>query len=117
MNLLTPLLSIIILVSVNIILSRKGKKIYWLYELSHFLGGFLLAVLFLNFLDKNFVLLAVLAAGIIWEIYELVINKNKKIKKYLENKFRYYITPPTPSDTILDLILVFLGAVFYLYLF
>ena len=117
MNVIIPLFSIIILVSINMVLSHKGKKLYWLNELSHFLGGFLLAALFLNFLDGKLVLLAVLIIGIIWEIYELIVTKNKKNKKYLENKFKYYITPSTFSDTILDLLLAFLGAVFYLYLF
>lgn len=76
-----------------------------------------MAILFSNFLDKNLVLVAVLTAGIIWEVYELVINKNKKVKKYLENKFRYYIAPETFSESILDLLLDVAGAVFYLYLF
>jgi len=114
---LIPFFLIIILVSINIILSHKGKKLYWLYETSHFVGGFLLAALFLNFLDKKLILLAVLTIGILWEIYELIITKNKKIKKFLENKFKYYITPFTFSDTVSDLLLGFLGAAFYLYLF
>ena len=117
MNILIPLFSIIILVFVNAILSYQGKKLYWLYEASHFVGGFLLAALFLNFLDKKLVLLAVLTVGILWEIYELVINKNKNIKKYLKNKFKYYIIPSTFPDTIADLLLDIFGAAFYLYLF
>lgn len=117
MSTIIPLFSIIILVSINIVLSYKGKKLYWPYEVSHFVGGFLLAVLFLNFLDEKLVLLAVLTVGIIWEIYEFTVNRNKRLKKYLENKFRYYITQPTFLDTVIDILLNVLGAVFYLYLF
>ncbi|MEK7076214.1 MAG: hypothetical protein AAB941_00925 [Patescibacteria group bacterium] len=117
MNLLTPLLSIIILVSINIILSHRGKKLYWLYEASHFVGGFILAALFLNFLDKKPVLLTVLMFSILWEIYELIINRNEKAKKFLEKNFKYHITPSSFSDTALDLLLGVLGAMFYLYLF
>ena len=117
MNILIPLLAIVILVSLNITISHKGKKLYWLYEVSHFIGGFLLAALFLNFLDKKSVLLTVLMFSILWEIYELIINRNEKTKKFLEKKFKYYITPSTFSDTALDLLLGVLGAMFYLYLF
>lgn len=76
-----------------------------------------MAALFLNFFDKKSVLLVVLMTSILWEIYELVVTKIKKIKKYLENNFKYHITPITLFDTILDLLLGFLGAAFYLYLF
>ncbi len=76
-----------------------------------------MAALFLNFLDKKTVLLAILTISVLWEIYEFIISKNKKIKKYLENNFKYYVVLPTFPDTILDLLLGFLGAVFYLYLF
>lgn len=114
---LIPSLLIIILVSINVAFSYKGKKLYWLYELSHFIGGFLLAALFFNFFDKKLVLSVVLIISILWETHELIVTKNKKIKKYLENKFRYYITPPTWPDTLLDLLLDVLGAAFYLYLF
>ena len=76
-----------------------------------------MAALFLNFLDRKMVLLIVLTVGVIWEIYELIITKNKKIKKYLENKFRYYTIPSTFPDTLLDLFLDILGAAVYLYLF
>ena len=117
MNILIPLFSIIILVFVNILLSYKENKLYWFYEASHFAGGFILAALFINFWDRKSVLLAILMMGILWEVYELVINKNKKIKKYLEDRYKYYITPSTPLDTILDVLLAFLGAAFYLYLF
>lgn len=114
---LTPLLLLITLVSINIVFSYKGKKLYWLYESSHFIGGFLLAVLFFNFLDQKYVLLAVLMVGLLWEIYELIINKNKNIKKFIENNFKYYTTPSTWPDTLLDLFLDVFGAVVYLYLF
>ncbi len=117
MNILIPLFSIVILVSINIALSYKEKKLYWVYEISHFVGGFILAILFLNFLDKKLVLLAILMLSILWEIYEFTINKNKNIKKYLESKFKYFIVPSTFSDTMLDLFLGVLGAVVYLYLF
>lgn len=117
MSILIPLFSIIILVLINIALSHKGKKLYWVYEVSHFVGGFLLAVLFLNFLDIKFVLLAVLVIGLVWETYELIINRNKRIKKLLENKFRYHIIPPTFPDSVLGVLLNVLGAAFYLYLF
>lgn len=117
MNILIPLFSIIILVSINIILSYRENKLYWLYEASHFMCGFLLAVLLLNFLDKNFVLLAILMVSFVWEIYELIINRNQKIKRLFEDKFRYHITPSTFSDAILDILLNVLGAMFYLYLF
>ena len=90
---LIPFFSIIILVFVNILLSYKGNKLYWFYEASHFAGGFILAALFINFWDRKSVLLAILMMGILWEVYELVINKNKKIKKYLEDRYKYYITP------------------------
>lgn len=117
MKILISLVLAVVLVLINIIFSRQGKRIYWLYESSHLVGGFILAALFLNFLDEKLVLLAVLTIGVVWEIYEIIINKNKKVKKYLENKFKYYITPSTFPDTVLDLLLGFLGAAFYLYLF
>ena len=117
MNIIIPIFSIIVLVLINIILSYNEKKLYWLYELSHFVGGFILAVLFFNFLDKKSVLFAVLIVGCFWEIYEQIINRNKTIKKFFENKFRYYIIPSTLLDTLLDLSLAVVGAMFYLYLF
>lgn len=117
MSIIVPIISIIVLVVVNVLLSYQGDRFYWIYEISHFMGGLVLAILFLNFLDVGWVLSAVLASGVLWEIYELVVTKNKKIKKYLENKLKYYITPPTLPDTLLDLLLVLGGAVFYLYLF
>ena len=117
MNILISLFSVIILISINIIFSYKENKFYWLYEASHFVGGFLLAALFLNFFDRKLILLFVLTTSILWEVYEFLINKNIKIKKYLENNFRYYVTPPIFSDTVLDILLSVLGAVFYLYLF
>ncbi|OGN01564.1 MAG: hypothetical protein A3I26_00545 [Candidatus Yanofskybacteria bacterium RIFCSPLOWO2_02_FULL_43_10] len=117
MNIIIQLILLVALISINLVFSYKGKRLYLLYETSHFLGGFLLAVLLFNYLDKNLVLLAILTISILWEIYEFIINKNKKIKKYLENKFRYFITPATFSDTFLDILLNILGALFYLYLF
>ena len=117
MNIIIQLILLVALISINLVFSYKGKRLYLLYETSHFLGGFLLAALFLNFLDKKLVLSAVLTVGILWEIYELVINKNKNIKKYLKNKFKYYIIPSTFPDTIADLLLDIFGAAFYLYLF
>ena len=117
MNITIPFISLIILVAINLVFSRKREKLYWLNEASHLVGGFLLSAMFLNFLDKKLVLSTVLVVGVLWEIYEFLINKNTKIKKYLENKFKYYITPSTFSDTILDLSLGFSGALSYLYLF
>src|SRR3989338_1556159 len=113
-----PFLAILVLLSVNILLSRKGKNLYWVYEASHLAGGFLLAALLMNFLDKDsYVLLAVFTIGLLWEIYELIINKNKNIKKFLEDNFEYYIAPSTSYDTLSDLFLDVLGAAVYLYLF
>jgi len=60
-------------------------------------------------------LLAVLVIGTLWEVHEVVVSKNKKIKSFLENKFKYYIIPPTFSDTGLDLFLDVLGASVYLF--
>lgn len=117
MNMLIPFFAILLLISMNIALSYKGKKLYCLYETSHFMGGFILAALFINFLDAKLVLLVVLAIGVVWEIYELIITKNKNIKKYLESKLKYYITPSTFPDTALDLLLDVLGGAFYLYFF
>ena len=117
MNTFVALFLVIVLILINVTLSRKGKKLYWFYEISHFLAGFVLAGLFVNFLGEKSVLLAVLTVGIFWEVHEVVVSKNKKIKSFLENKFKYYIIPPTFSDTGLDLFLDVFGAMVYLYLF
>ena len=115
MNTFVALFLVTILVLVNITLSRNGKKLYWFYEISHFLGGFLLAGLFINFFGGGMALLAVLVIGTLWEVHEVVVSKNKKIKSFLENKFKYHIIPPTFSDTGLDLFLDVLGASVYLF--
>ena len=117
MSILISFISLVTLVSINLALSHKGSRLYWLYEASHFIGGFLLAVLLSNFLDKKCVLLAVLAIGSLWELYELVVTRNIYLKEFFKAKLKIHIIPPTISDTALDILLNILGTAFYLYLF
>lgn len=117
MNIIIPLVSLVVLVFINLTISYKGNKLYWMYESSHFLAGFLLAALLSSFLDNKLVLLAVLTISLSWEIYELIVSRSKYLREFFEAKFKIYITPPTFLDTGLDLLLDVLGAVFYLYLF
>ncbi len=90
------------------------KKAYWFFEFCHLAAGFLLAVSISNFTKNNLAtLLGVLSIGILWEIWEIIIDHFKRIQKILL-KFGIKQGPITLDDTILDILLDTAGALIYL---
>lgn len=100
----------ILFISMLVSRNMKYDNSYWFFELFHFLGGFFLAMFFSNFLDLGvWVLYAVIAAGIFWEILEFIVFLSSRLKTLLrQNQL-------TLRDTFLDLFLdAFGGAIFVL---
>lgn len=95
----------------------KEKKVYWFFELSHFLGGFLIALFLSNFSDDALnILYGVFLVGLFWEVYELTIDRSKKIRTFL-SKFGIRQSLMTLPDTLLDLFLDMLGAFIFIKFF
>ncbi len=118
MSIFLPILVLVFLYILAISLSKYGNKFYWFFELAHFLGGFFITMFLSNFLLENrSIIVFVVLIGILWEAGELVVNKNRKIQQFLINKFNYYIDRETTPGIVFDLLLDFIGAVFFLYLF
>lgn len=113
------LLSILfILYLINVYLGRFKLRFYWFFELSHFIGGFLVAMLLSNFFSEVWlVILGTMTVGLLYEIWEIIIVKNSKISNFLERKFKYYVMGVTPADTLLDISLDFAGVILFVILF
>src|SRR3989338_3757965 len=117
MSTLISILFLIFLYILVISLSKYGNKFYWFFETAHFLGGFFVAIFFSNFFDSSlFIIFGVLMVGLLWEIWEFMVNKNADLRQFLMRRFNYYVDKVTWPDTILDLFLGFLGAIVYLYI-
>lgn len=118
MSIFLSILVLAFLYILAIFSSRYGDKSYWFFELEHFLGGFFVAMFLSNFLfNSRSIIVFVVLIGILWEMGELIVNKNRKLKQFLINKLNYYIDRETIADIMLDLCLDFLGAATFLYLF
>lgn len=68
------------------------------------------------FSSQSFILVGVFMVGLLWELWELIVNKSNKLQKFLIKYCNYYIDKITPSDTSLDLALDLLGGITYLFL-
>ena len=118
MSIFIPILALAFLYILVISLSKYGNKYGWFYEIAHFLGGFFVAMFLSKFLFENrSIIIFVILIGILWEVGELVVNKNRKIQQFLINKFNYYIDRETTSGIMLDIFLDFLGVTAFIYLF
>lgn len=112
------LLVLIILCLFVVSLSKYGNKLYWFFELAHFLGGFFMAMFLSNFFSSQlFILLGVFMVGLLWELWELIVNKSNKLQQFLIKHFSYYIDKITWPDTLLDLFLDILGALVFINIF
>lgn len=103
-----------ILYGINFYVGRKFSynKVHWVFEVSHFIGGFLLAGLFSNFISSSFRIVAgVLIVGILWELWELFVDRQPRLRK------KFNQGPITLPDTILDLVLDLTGAIIFILFF
>lgn len=105
------LISIIGLFSLFILNLTFGMKYgfgfghYWFFELEHFLGGFFMAMFLSNFANSIvsiFIGLAVIT--FLWELAEYLIARSRKSN-----------VNPGWKDTMLDVILNFVGAIIFMY--
>ena len=118
MSIFISVLALAFLYILAIYLSKYGAKFYWIFELEHFLAGFFIAMFLSNFLFNNINIIAlVVSIGILWEIWELIVNKNRNIQRFLIDKFNYYIDRESTANSMRDLLLDFFGVVTFLYLF
>jgi hypothetical protein len=93
------------------------KKVYWFFELAHFLGGFLTAFfLSIFFQDIRTILIGVFFIGFFWELEEFIVNKSEWIKSFMAKR-NIRQGPFTIPDTLLDLFLDVLGAFIFIKLF
>src|SRR3989344_1829857 len=118
MSIFISVLALAFLYILAIYSSKYGAKFYGIFELEHFLGGFFIAMFLSNFLSDNINIIAfVILIGILWEIWELIVNKNRNIQQFLIDKFNYYIDRESIANIMGDLLLDFFGVVTFLYLF
>lgn len=114
MTLLTVLILFLFFV-LSLCPSSFGKKYSWVFPLLHFFTGFLLAFLFNKYFgNKIAVLFLVFCVGLLWEIYEIAVDKIK----FLKNVFKKYLniadTSLSLKDTLADLVLDISGAILFL---
>ncbi len=115
-------LSILLLIILYLITSYIGnhfeyKKVYWFFEFTHFLGGFLTAFFLSNFFqDIKTILIGVFFVGFLWELKEFITDKSERIKVFLA-KHNIRQGPFTIPDTLLDLFLDVLGAFIFVKIF
>jgi len=109
---------IVALLLLNIKLSNRSKILYWFFELSHFLLGFLIAsLIYVTFSTNNItIILGVILLSVLWEFWEYVATKFYGLNNFIKKLFNYYIDKQTFKDTSLDLILDLSGAVFFIVL-
>lgn len=116
----TSLIILCAIFCLNIIISmysRFGYRHYWFFELLHFISGFFISMLLFNFSQSPLIIL--MGLGIItfiWESIELFMAKIPPVARYVKKKLRLRNITPERKDTILDIILNFLGAALFLYL-
>jgi len=96
-----------------------GFRHYWFFELEHFLGGFFMAMFFANFTDSNILIFAGIAImSFIWETAEYLLGKIPKLSTGFKKTFNFKKNmnlQPKWQDTILDIILNFIGATIFVY--
>lgn len=114
---LSTLAALGLLLKINLTLGQKKnpQRFYGVYEASHFAAGFLLAWLFSSFWENGrLIWLAVMVVGILWEVWEGLIFKNKKIKKWAQKHLGQRVPSWSGADTLLDLFLDGAGAMIFL---
>src|SRR3989344_1948571 len=102
-----PILAIPAIYILSTIISRSMsyEQGYWFFEALHLLAGFFVAMFWSNFLHTNtLVIMAALVVGILWEIWEIVVDRQPKLKSILR-KFHITQGEITLQDTALDLFL------------
>lgn len=109
-------LSALFLISTLISLKTEYKKSHWLFEVAHLFAGFFVAMFFSGFIGSPvFILLATLATGGMWEIFELIRSRNQKLDTFL-SKLNIKQGEITLPDTLLDLFLDLAGAILFIFL-
>ena|SRR3989344_6773331 len=114
-----PILAIPAIYILSTIISRSMsyERGYWFFEALHLLAGFFVAMFWSNFFDTSaLVIMATLAVGILWEIWEVIVDRQPKLKNILR-KFHITQGKITLQDTTLDLFLDFAGALIFVLLF
>ena len=91
-----------------------GNRHYWFFEILHFLGGFFVAMFFSNFFRSAiFIFTGLGIVTILWESTEILIAKIPVLSNFVKKKLRQKDVKPKLSDTILDIILNFTGAIVF----
>lgn len=92
-----------------------GFRHYWFFELEHFLGGFFVAMFLMNFTDSIiFVFTGLAIITFLWELIEYLISRFQKSASYMKKTFAVKNLNPGWEDTVLDLVLGFLGATIFI---
>lgn len=120
--LIVSIISLIGLFVLNLVFGIKysfGFRHYWFFETLHFLSGFFLAMFLTNFADSKILIFAGIAVvSFLWETAEYLLWKIPKLsagfKKTFSLKKNMNIQPKW-QDTILDIILNFIGAAIFVY--
>lgn len=118
MTLIIIVILLLLFISSLYLSSVFEKRYNWIFSIFHFLSGFLLAFLLSQYLEnKMMIVIAVFFIGMLWEGYEYLIDKIKFLKETYRKYFKICDTTLILKDTIFDLILDVLGAIFFILLF
>ncbi|MBI1975288.1 MAG: hypothetical protein HYS57_02930, partial [Parcubacteria group bacterium] len=125
--LIFSLVALVVLLAWNFVVGmyfKFGVKHNWFFEVNHFIGGFLLAMVFSNFFHSFWLILVlVLVAGVLWECFEYVTGSVPIFSQFLMKIFRVgredveYVWKNIWRDTLLDLALALAGASVFLVAF
>lgn len=107
----------IFLISTWITQTMSYARSHWLFEVFHLFGGFFVAMFFAGFLKSpTMIVMGTLAVELFWESWELVVERNAKLRAFLFRKFKITQGPITLPDTLLDIFLGLVGVGLFLLL-
>lgn len=90
------------------------EKGYWLFEVFHLSAGFFVAMFFSSlFASERLIVLATLAIGVLWEVFELMRSRSRKLDTLL-SRLKIKQGKITLPDTLLDLFLDLAGALLFI---